>query len=109
MQFLIILPILLTLAIVLFIMVYTNQYSIDYDSDEYNPFEEFEEDGTLRVAVYDDKAYFVMDNVFYEADTTREPDFSTTREIDIMSMPQKELSKLLIILDELEEYGKELE
>lgn len=107
MQLLILLPLLLTLAGVLFIMVYTNQYP--YNSDEYNPFEDFEEEGTLRVAVYDDKAYFVVDNVFYEADTTPEPDFSTTREVDTMSMPQKELDKLLIILDELEEYGKEIE
>ena len=66
-----------------------------------------ESEEVIRVAVYDDKAYWVYDNVFYESDTVREPDFTTARPIDTMSLSAKQLNKLLSILDELEEQGKE--
>lgn len=78
------------------------------NSEEWD--EEFiqdEPEDVVRVAVYEDKAYWVYNNVFYESDTVREPDFSTARPIDTMSMPSKQLNKLLSILDELEEQGKE--
>lgn len=55
----------------------------------------------VRVAVYDEKAYWVYDNVFYEADTTREPDFETARPIDTTTMPSKKMEELFAILDEL--------
>ena len=103
---LVFIPLVLTIAALLFIMVNTNQYDSEYDSEE-NPFDDYDEEGALRVAVYEDKAYFVMNNVFYETEVTREPDFSTAKEVDTMSLPSKDLDKLLIILDELEEYGKE--
>ena len=61
----------------------------------------------IRVAVVKDRAYWVHDNVFYESDVTPEPDFSTARPVDTMSMRPKQLNELLVILDELEEYGRE--
>ena len=61
----------------------------------------------IRVALYEDKAYWVHDNVFYEADVVREPDFSTAQPIDTMSLSPRQLDELLIILDELRENGKE--
>lgn len=62
---------------------------------------------TIHVAVYDDKAYWVVNNVFYESDVTREPDFTTARPIDTMDLPPKKLNELLIILDELKEHRKD--
>lgn len=62
---------------------------------------------TIHVAVYDDKAYWVVNNVFYESDVTREPDFTTARPIDTMNLPPKKLNELLIILDELKEHRKD--
>ena len=58
---------------------------------------------SIKVAVYEDKAYWVMDNIFYEAEIVREPDFTTARPIDTMSLTQKELKKLFTVLDDLEE------
>lgn len=55
----------------------------------------------VRVAVYEDKAYWVYDNVFYESDVTREPDFETARPIDTSSIPEKKMKELFAILDEL--------
>lgn len=80
----------------------------DEDEDDDDDYEDDMEGGeSIRVAVYDDKAYWVHNNVFYESEITREPDFETARPINIMSMSNKEIKKLLVILDEIEESGKE--
>lgn len=63
----------------------------------------FDNEEVIRVAVFDEKAYWVYDNVFYESDVTREPDFTTARPIDTMDLAPKELDKLMNILDELQE------
>ena len=101
---LIVLPWALTLGALLFILMREKYEEYDeYDDEDYG----MEGHESIRVAVYEDKAYWVYDNVFYESDVTREPDFETARPIDIMSMSNKELNKLLTILDEIEESGKE--
>ena len=91
----------------MFIIIKKNQASeIDYDDDDEDFFfdeEDQEHLDTVRVAVYDDRAYWVYENVFYESDVVREPDFTTARPIDTMSMSQKELTKLMVILDELQD------
>jgi hypothetical protein len=86
---------------------------------EYDPEQQEEEDGDffmdeegneheiVRVAVYQDKAYWVYHNTFYEAETTLEPDFSTAQPIDIDSMTEKEMTELFEILDNLKESEKE--
>ena len=61
----------------------------------------------VRVAVYEEKAYGVYDNVFYESDIIREPDFTTARPIDTMSLSPKQLNELLTILDEIENHNNE--
>lgn len=71
--------------------------------EEHNHDDFFDNEEVIRVAVYDEKAYWVYDNVFYESDVTREPDFTTARPIDTMSMNPKDLNKLMHILDELKE------
>ena len=111
MELLIIVPWVLTVGLLLTIIILNNRNNKeDYSEEEYPmPFEDYDSSDALKVAVYEDRAYFVMDNVFYETEITREPDFSTAKEIDTMSLPKKELNKLLTILDELEEYGKETE
>lgn len=76
-------------------------------SEEDDFMEEYDEMDIVRVAVYDDKAYWVHDNIFYESDIIREPDFTTARAIDTMGLPQKELNRLLSILDELEKSKNE--
>jgi hypothetical protein len=92
-------PWVLTVGALIFIMVHNRH-------DEYEDEDDFmfddEDHEIVRVAVYDEKAYWVHENVFYESDVTREPDFTTARAIDTMSMSPKQLNKLLNILDELE-------
>jgi hypothetical protein len=89
-------PALLTIVILLAIMVVgkVKKQGGDHHMDE-------EDMEIVRVAVYDEKAYWVYDNVFYEADVTREPDFETARPIDTESIPEKKMVELFAILDEL--------
>jgi hypothetical protein len=61
----------------------------------------------IRAAVYEDKAYWVHDNVFYESEVTREPNWQTATAIDTAELSPKDLNKLLKILDDLEKSGKE--
>jgi hypothetical protein len=99
---LLLLPWVLTLLALLFIIARSD--TAEYEEDDY---EDYDDQDVVRVAVYEDKAYWVYDNVFYESEVTREPDFETAKPIDTMSMNPKDLNKLLKILDEIEESGKE--
>ena len=100
-----IIPWVLTVGALLFIIMRSKKVT---QTDELDDFiQDYDAEEVIRVAVYEDKAYWVYDNVFYESDTVREPDFTTARPIDTMSMSGKQLNKLLSILDELEEQGKE--
>ncbi len=62
------------------------------------------EDGheIIRVSIQENKAYWVYDNVLYESEVTREPDFETARPIDVMSLSAKQMKELFEILDDLE-------
>mgnify|MGYP006269988875 CR=1 FL=1 len=92
-------PWVLTTVALLFIMIKQNKND---QVDEYDDDDFYDEKETVRVAVYDEKAYWVYDNVFYQAEVTKEPDFSTAEPIDTMSMSAKELNELMAILDELQ-------
>lgn len=111
MIYLAIIPWILTVAALLFIMTKRNndEDSFDEDFDGEDDLFMDEERETVRVAVYDDKAYWVYDNVFYESDVVREPDFTTARPIDTMDLPANKLNELLAILDELEQNKNERE
>ena len=100
---LILIPWVLTVGALLYIMV-QNGHNEEYEDEDHD--EEYNRE-IVRVAVYEDKAYWVYDNVFYESDVIREPDFTTARPIDTMDMPAKQLNELLAILDELEENKNE--
>jgi len=114
MNILVVVPWVLTALLLLLIIYIQNKNGIDFD-DHFDLDDEdlipdwVNEDsmGVIRVAVVDDKAYWVKNNVFYEAEVISEPDFSTAQPIDTMSLSKRKLNELLIILDELEAYGEE--
>lgn len=105
-------PWVLTVAFLLTI-IYINGRKVNSFDDYFDVEDEdlipdwVNEKEVFRVAVVDDKAYWVHNNIFYESDVTSEPDFSTARPVDTMSMKPKQLNELLVILDELEKYGEE--
>lgn len=106
---LILVPWVLTVGALLFIIIKGRSVNVDHidDGSDEDFFFDDSEETTIRVAVYDDKAYWVYENVFYESDVVREPDFTTARPIDTMSMSNKELTKLMVILDELKDTERE--
>jgi hypothetical protein len=67
--------------------------------------EEKEEDGeAVSVAFLEDKAYWVLDNTFYEADIIDGViDKTTSRPVDAYEMTNLEIMKMLFILDNLTE------
>lgn len=104
---LIVLPWVLTVAALLYIIVRNRRFD-DGIQEVHDDGYLMEEDNqvTIKAAVYDDKAYWVYNNVFYESEVMREPDWETARPIDTMELSPKELNQLLVILDEL---GQETE
>ena len=63
-----------------------------------------DEEYVVRIAMLDDKAYWVDDNIFYEADMIDgDPDIESARPIDAINISDVEVDKLLFILDTLNE------
>jgi hypothetical protein len=64
-----------------------------------------DEDYAVSVAIIEDKAYWVVDNMFYQADLTidGEIDRSSSRPVDAFEMSNKDVTKMLFILDNLAE------
>ena len=58
----------------------------------------------LRVVIEKDRAYWILDNVFYTADAINgRVDENTAKPLDIENMSTKELDKMLSILDDLKQ------
>jgi hypothetical protein len=56
----------------------------------------------LNAIIIDDKAYWVIDNVFWTSNLINgRPNMSEASPVDIYNMPKKELDKMLFILDNL--------
>jgi hypothetical protein len=63
---------------------------------------------TIKAIVMNDKAYWVLDNVFYIADAQdKEIDSDSIKPIDIENISKEEVEKLLSILDNLKGREKE--
>lgn len=103
---LMIIPWALTVVLLSYIIVKNNNRDLEEGYEDLH----LEDEGDhqiIRAAIYESKAFWVHDNIFYESDVTREPDWSTARPIDTMKLSEKSLSNLLKILDDLNENEKE--
>jgi hypothetical protein len=66
-----------------------------------------EEKTNVRVIILDDQAFWIKDNLFYTADFFENIiDKDSTTVVDIMSMDQVQLDKMLFIIDQLRD-GKD--
>lgn len=103
---LLIIPWALTVGLLSYILLKnSNQEEVEEDYEDL--VDDDDENFIIRAAIYDTKAFWVHDNIFYESDIIREPDWSTARPIDTMKLSEKSLSNLLKILDDLKENEKE--
>lgn len=95
---LVILPWILT-VIALMVIMFIKKKDHSQPEDDFGFDEQHE---IIRVSVQENKAYWVYDNVLYESEVTREPDFETARPIDVMSLTAQQMKELFEILDDLE-------
>ena len=62
-----------------------------------------EEENSVKIVVVDEKAYWVVDNVFYVADIVDDrPDQSSIKPVDTSNMSKEDIDKMLFILDNLD-------
>ena len=74
----------------------------DYEKDDYD---EEEDDRYLKVAIVEDKAYWVVNNVFYEADVVDEEILKEdAKPVDAFDMDFKEVTKMMTILDNIQDW-----
>lgn len=64
-----------------------------------------DEDNAVSVAIVEEKAYWVVDNIFYQADLTMdgEIDRSSSKPVNAFDMSNRDITKMLFILDNLAE------
>lgn len=74
----------------------------DYEKDDYD---EEEDDRYLKVAIVEDKAYWVVNNVFYEADVVDEEILKEdAKPVDAFDMDFKQVTKMMTILDNIQDW-----
>lgn len=80
---------------------------LDIDMDEPYNYEDDEEedDRYLKVAIVEDKAYWVVNNVFYEADVIDEEIIKEdAKPVDAFDMDFKQVTKMMTILDNIQDW-----
>jgi hypothetical protein len=96
--FAMLIPWIVTVMVLLFV-IKNNSKNTNEEFTEYG-----DEEESVRVAILDDKAYWVYHNTLYETEVYGgDPDFDSAQPVDTMSLPHKELNRLLYILDSLAE------
>jgi hypothetical protein len=72
------------------------------DKKIYSQLNKYREDKMIKVVIIQDKAYWVSNNKFYVADAIQgNPVQETAKELDTQTMSDKEIKKMLFILDSL--------
>jgi hypothetical protein len=98
-------------AINLFVLIFTlfeNKRSDDF-SISFNPFtrqsqlSKILDEGTVRVAIQDDSAYWVVDNILYKANIDKDGKIlnENAERVDVFDLSEKEVSNLLSIIDNI--------
>lgn len=94
----------------LLIIGYTSQEMDEEDEeklffDDYDDDYEEEDERFLKVAIVEDKAYWVVNNTFWEADVIDDEIVKEeARQINAFDMDFKDVNKMMIILDNIEDW-----
>ena len=74
------------------------------EEEMHQPFDE-EDENFIKVAIVEDKAYWVIHNVLYQADVIDEEiDKDNAFPVDAFSMDFKEVNQLMNILDNMQDW-----
>jgi hypothetical protein len=80
---------------------YLPLFTIDYKDINTQATKHYEST-TVRVIFHEDKAYWILNNTFYEADVVDDMvQNDTTKAVDIMGMDRVQLDKMFIIVEKL--------
>lgn len=72
-----------------------------YDDDDFP----YERDMSVKVAIIEDKAYWVSNNIFYEADYIDDEIIKDdAHPVDAFDMDFRDVAKMMIILDNIQEW-----
>jgi hypothetical protein len=67
-----------------------------------------EQENTVKIVAIDDKAYWVVDNVFYVTSIVDDrPDIENAMPVDTSNMSKEDIDKMLFILDNLDRGDKD--
>jgi hypothetical protein len=98
-------------AINLFVLIFTlfeNKRSEDF-SISFNPFSrksqlsKILDEGTVRVAIQDNSAYWVIDNILYKASISEDGKIlnENAERVDVFDLSEKEVNNLISIIDNI--------
>jgi hypothetical protein len=74
-------------------------------AEEEDALEENEDENFIKVAIVEDKAYWVINNILYEADVVDgEIEKEEASPVDAFKMNYKEVNKLMSILDNMQDW-----
>jgi hypothetical protein len=74
-------------------------------AEEEDALEENEDENFIKVAIVEDKAYWVINNILYEADVVDgEIEKEEASPVDAFKMNYKEVNKLMNILDNMQDW-----
>lgn len=89
----------------LFLSAFINNLRTDKTEKQFQDIiKEEDEEEIISVAIFGDKAYWVEDNMFYEADVVNDQiNKETSRPVNVFEMSIYDVNKMLFILDNLVE------
>jgi len=91
----------LPLSFILFVMVFINEFKKEDDLQE----EHEDDENYIKVAIVEDKAYWVINNILYQAEVVDgEIEKEEAFPVDAFDMDYKEVNKLMNILDNMQDW-----
>ena len=77
----------------------------EFDMNDVFDHDDEEDEKYLKVAIVEDKAYWVVNNILYEADVVDEEIMKDyARPVDAFDMDFKEVTKMMTILDNIQDW-----
>jgi hypothetical protein len=74
-------------------------------TEEYDLEEQEDDENFIKVAVVEDKAYWIIDNILYEADfVDGEIEKEYARPVDAFEMDYVDVNRLMSILDDMQDW-----
>ena len=61
------------------------------------------DEGTVKVAIQDDSAYWVIDNILYKCDITKDGKIhnENAEKVDVFNLSEKEVNNIICIIDSI--------